>query len=259
MTDSGLSPELRALPDDARRLWNDASERRRAIEAIVEAADSGGPDLTAAVQRVDSAIAAGLQAVGLARGPVQGIVIEAGVIGPYGRKDRDCSLVLFGDRMKQLLAHSRGPDTTFKTWVHESIHARQPYPPGHEREYRPHPGYEEGMAEGLARSVVRGRAGLEPLETSYRYYIAAYAALASVFQVDLEQLWRRAWKNPLGAVRSGFVEAVDQSWHQSMGRAMSAGQGARLQGVADLLFGANRMSWAPSEDAMLTLWQMVLR
>lgn len=71
-----------------------------------------------------------------------------------------------------------------KTWVHESIHARQLYVPGHTREYSQFSGYEEGLAEGLARLIVQGKAGMVPPGQSYRWYVEAYRGAAGVFGID---------------------------------------------------------------------------
>jgi hypothetical protein len=66
---------------------------------------------------------------------------------------------------------ARGPDSTIRTWVHESIHGRRSYADDHLAEYRTWSGYEEGLAEGLARIVTRGRAGLDPFQPTYNYHV----------------------------------------------------------------------------------------
>jgi hypothetical protein len=65
----------------------------------------------------------------------------------------------------------------------QSIHARRPYGDGFEIEYMRRRGYEEGLAEALARFIVRDTARLDPVTASYEYYVAAYQSLAHVFRL----------------------------------------------------------------------------
>jgi hypothetical protein len=51
-------------------------------------------------------------------------------------------------------------------------------------------GFEEGMVEGLARSVTGTAAGITVADPSYVYYVEAYRALARVAGIDAERLWR---------------------------------------------------------------------
>lgn len=156
--------------------------------------------------------------LGFPRGPVQQVVLaDSGGIGPYGRKDPDCALIIYVDQMRALLADPRGPDTSFRTWVHESIHARQPYGENYSAEYARFSGLEEGLAEGVARLIVREKAGMNPVETSYQYFVAAYRTLTEVFGIDAERLWRRLWIQPAGAVRGVLVDAVDAERREQSG------------------------------------------
>ena len=139
---------------DALLLWSDAAARRRAIDAIVGTFDAGEAGLADAVQWVDDTVVAGLQALGLPRGDIRGLVRINATLRPYGEKKPDCELILSGWHIRRLVADTRGPDTTFRTWVHESLHARQPYSERYREEYGPFRG-EEGMVEGLARMLVR--------------------------------------------------------------------------------------------------------
>ncbi len=184
-----LAPELRALSGDALLLWGDAGERRRALEAILQAWESGSPDLRAAVERVDQAVAGGLAAVRLPRGPVRDIEIPQDV-GWAGQKTPSSILRLSGRFLDQALRLDRRPEAIFKTWVHESLHARQSYAPDVATEYSLRRGYEEGMVEGLARVLTRDRAGIDPPGTSYNYYVAAYRSLAMAFEIQVFQTSR---------------------------------------------------------------------
>jgi hypothetical protein len=231
------------------------------MQAIAAAVVADPGALDRAVRRVDAAVVDGLRALGLPRGPVRRVSLDAGfdVVAPSGRKQADCTLVINGNLLEALLADPRGPDTTFRTWIHESIHARQPFAAGHESEYRRHRGYEEGLAEGLARLVVRVKAGMDPRESSYQYYITAYRGLTRAFDIDLEQLWRRLWARPLGQVRASFVHGVDDLRAERTGDGFAAVQRERLLAIADRLFDSDRANHLGDEDAMMRLWRTVAR
>src|SRR5438128_2254734 len=64
-----------------------------------------------------------------------------------GRKLPDCRMVFNGEAMRQVVRIQREPDDFFRTWVHESLHARQPFAPGAAEQYLRYAGYEEGMVE----------------------------------------------------------------------------------------------------------------
>lgn len=252
-----LSPELQALSGDALRLWGDADERRQALEAILHAWEHGDPDLRAAVEYVDSAVEAGLRACGLPRGPVLEVRIEDG-FGPQGRKRLDCSLLLGGVSMRRVVREDRRPDSTFRTWVHESLHARQAYATDVYWEYRAHRGFEEGMVEGLARLITREKAGLDPSDTSYAYYVAAYRALARAGDLDVEELWRALWQHPTGMVRGNFVGTIEMLRRSGTGESLTTAQNVRLQGIADLVFGSDRVDFTadePTEGTLTSLWR----
>jgi hypothetical protein len=254
-----LAPPLRTLSGDALRLWGDAAERQRALETVVHAWETGSPDLQAAVERVDRAVVEGLAAVGLPRGPVREVRIESSRANLAGQKLPDSSLILFGERLRDFVRERGQGDTTFRTWVHESLHARQPYAVRAASEYRQYRGYEEGMVEGLARLVTRVQAGMNPLEVSYGYYVTAYHALASILTVPVEPLWRELWQRPTGEVRAGFVPAVDAAHLAGTGRPLTSVERARLLGVADTLFRSDRSGDLPDESVMGIVWRAVFR
>jgi hypothetical protein len=256
-----VASELLGLHEEARRLWTDVAERRRAMQAIAEAMAGDVAALERAVQRVDTAVVDGLRALGLPRGPVRQVSLDASldVIAPSGKKQPDCMLVINGNLLEALLSDRRGPDTTFRTWVHESIHARQPFGIGHESEYRRRRGYEEGLAEGLARLVARAKAGMNPRESSYQYYVSGYRTLGRAFDIEPERLWRRIWIRPLGQVRASFVHVVDELRYEGTGERFTAAQRACLLAVADQVFDSDRANRTGDEDAMMPLWETVTR
>lgn len=247
------------LSGDSLLLGGDAGERQRALEAVLEAWQAGSPDLPDSIARVDQAIVAGLSALGLPRGLLRELRIEVSLSGWFARKDPSCDLLLAGDRLQATVRQSGRPDTMFRTWVHESLHARQPYSPQARIEYRSWSGYEEGLAEGLARLVTIEKAGMTPLTLSYDYYIAAYRALGTVLNVEPEQFWRGLWRFPPGEVRAGFGEVIDSLWRQRGESSLSVAQHARLVGVADQLFSSSRVRFTPDENVLVALWRAALR
>lgn len=251
-------PELRRLVEEAQRLWGDAAARRNAIEAIARGME-GRADLVEAVARVDVAVCAGLRVLGLPRGPVQGSVQVMAGHGPQGLKEPDCTLRLWGEHIRSLTLHPRGPDTTFKTWLHESLHTRQPYSDNYANEYRHHRGFEEGMVEGLALHLVRDKARMDPLAETYRAYVAAYNTLARVVGVNAEHLRRALWSYPAGQVRGALVPTLDTLRREVTGQPLTSVQRQRIRGMADRMFSSDRLWDRPDERAMIAVWRTVLR
>jgi hypothetical protein len=204
-----LTTALGRLTGDAARLWHEPAARQRALDRVVgawERHDDAG--LARAVQRVDRAVVAGLQAVALPRGPVRSVLFDAFDRGWRGRKHPDCSLRLDAFLMRACLRTYQAHDDAFRTWVHESLHARQPFDPGFRHEWRATAGYEEGLAEGLARRLLRAQPGIVFLAQSFSGYVAAYETLAEVLGLSVVTLWRRLWQAPAGAVRRAFVDVL---------------------------------------------------
>jgi len=248
-----LAPPLRLLPEDALRIWGDAEERERALQVILDALDGRG-DLRAAVQRVDGAIEQGLAAVGLPRGPVPAVLLEAGQPPWAGLTDADATIHLAGAALRAV--KSRGaPDEFFRTWVHESLHARGPRLAVAETAT---PGYEEGMAEGLARRMLLKHASVPRIEGSFDHYVAGYETLSEVLGLDEEHLWRRLWEAPRGEVRARFVSAIEELRSAGGRGTLGVKQQARLQGAADSIFLRERAHDRPNPDQLSTLWRLVL-
>jgi hypothetical protein len=236
-------------------VWGDAEERRRVLEAVV----SAGKPTARTIERVDRAVVEGLEVIGLPRGPVREVRIEDARIGLAGRKEPDCSIALAGDGLRHVVRNRNRPDTAFRTWVHESLHARQPYAVGAWSEYRRFEGYEEGLAEGLARVICREKAGMNPIQVSYDYYVAAYRALALAFETSVERLWRELWQHATGAVRAAFVDVVDAAHRRQSGTALRATERSRLAGQADAIFGTDRLRNRPDESVLVQTWRLAFR
>jgi hypothetical protein len=177
-----------------------------------------------------------------------------------GRKTARCWLQFDGEIVRQIVRDWQAPDQVFKTWIHESIHGRRPFAIEDAAQHRRTRGYEEGMAEGLARLLSRHAAGLSLLGPSYDYYVRAYEVLAESFGFDVEGLWRRLWIYPLGGVRAAFVDEVDALQARASGRRMTEMERRRLLGLGDRVFSSDREREGAAEPAALrALWEVVLR
>jgi len=161
--------------------------------------------------------------------------------------------------MRETVRVRRQADDSFRTWVHESLHARQPYGARALGEIRTHQGYEEGMVEGLARLATRVKAGMRPREASYDYYVVAYRALAASAGVDVEALWRGLWQHAPGEVREAFVRVVDTLRAGTVGEVLLPVQRGRLLAVADQLFASARKNDPPAAGAAAALWKVALK
>ncbi len=140
---------------------------------------------------------------------------------------------------------SRLPRTARRFWVHESLHARQPFAPDHAAEYRDFSGYEEGLVEGLARSLLRDQLGIREIAGTFEHPVAAYRGLALVLRVDLEQLWRRLWQTPPGAVRAAFPDIVADLYQSETGAQLLPPQVARCAELPTRCFGRGRALLSP--------------
>ena len=114
------------------------------------------------------------------------------------------------------------------------------------------------MVEGLARLVTRDKAGMDPAETSYAYYVAAYRALARAGDLDVGELWMALWQHPTGTIRVKFVNTIDILRRSSSGAPLTAAQQVRLQGIADQVFGSQRVDFSTDggmESTLTSLWK----
>jgi hypothetical protein len=254
-----LTHALQALPEDARRIWGDAGDRRRALEDLLSAWEAGSAEERALLHRVDDAIASGLKALDLPRGRLNGLRIEEGRPHFVGAKLPACVLVLSAEGMREWIRGRREPDVVFRTWIHESLHARLPIDPRAMSEHRQTEGYEEGLVEGLSRIITLERASLRlTADLPYTYYVQGYATLARAINVGAEQLWRELWRYPMGGVRAAFVDVIDHLRQGSTGAPMAEAQRLRLLGVADAVFSSTRRGWMPNAAAMSRAWGAAL-
>jgi hypothetical protein len=198
-----------------------------------------------------------LDAIELPRGAhVRGPFIEAVGNGWAGRKAPDCRIVFDIDAFHSLEGVQRA-DSLLKTWFHESVHGRRPYAPGFAEEWRLYRGFEEGLAEGLAR-VIAHRLGLQPLLASYNYYVVAYQTLASVLDVPVDEIWRGLWEYSAGEVALGFSEVIAGIMVRYGMAPQSRFQRARLFARARNLFSTQNTVQSPDGHVLLDQWREVL-
>ena len=172
--------------------WRDPGERMRYVTAIAAALRRGDPAaLDAAVRQLDDAVTAGLALLGLPRSPLTTLTLRGQSGGTWlARKDPSCELQFDQQVLYQAVIRMGTIDDLVRTWVHESMHGRRPFAAGHQTEASHWRGYEEGLAEGLARIVTRDIAGMDISEDSFPYYVAVYHALGEAAGVDGELLLR---------------------------------------------------------------------
>jgi hypothetical protein len=238
-----------ALTPDARLLWDSPAERRSALQAIVETADPVAK--REAVERVDGAVLEALEALGLPRGPIRGLKLWPEFTWWNGRKHPDCTLSLSEIQLADAV-RINNVDNFFSSWVHESLHARQPY--GNTlQEYREWPGYEEGLVEALTQRILiaGGMSGIRP---SFPYYVTAYEIFSTATEVDLDVLLRVLWTRPAGHVRQVYATTMNGL------RAQNGRPGLdRLQLAGDLAFRIGRANNVPDRGSMTALIMRVLR
>lgn len=208
-----------------------------------------------AARAVDASVADGLRALGFSRGPVM-VQLAAQSRGEHGVKTHTCVLVISVNYLIGMLGSSGKPDSVFRTWVHESIHARIPFPMSfYEDEWRRWKGYEEGLAEGLARLVTRNWARMDPINLAYDGYVRAYRALARELGVDVGLLWTSLYRYRNGRVRSRLPTVVGRVRSDAGGRLLDP---SRVLSVADELFDSARDESVMRSSDMVNRWRRAL-
>lgn len=253
-----LVSSLQKLSPAARRLWGDSRARQQAFEEIRAAHRAGDLNrLKAAVEAVDAAVVEGIDALGLPRGPVTNVRVEAN-LGANGYKNPLCQLRVALEYIERSLLQDQNPDSPFRTWVHESMHARQPFPPSAMHEYTPWTGYEEGMVEGLARLIVKKKAGMLPKLGAYSHYVRAQELLAAEVGIEPEKLWRRLWTFRTGTIRANFVDVIDGLSQEAGAEPLSGDQRRKLGSAADELFRGGQSFKDVDSGAIRNRWRQAL-
>jgi hypothetical protein len=250
---------LRGLSAAARQIWEDPAHRRRIILEILDAEMAGDVvRLSQGLSEIDAAVTEALTLLGLPRGPVNGpFAVRTSAYA--GIKRPECTLEISITSARAIVDLERGSDSMLRTWVHESIHGRRAYADDHLAEYRAWKGYEEGLAEGLARIVTRGRAGLDPFQPTYQYHVAVYETLAEAADIEYETLLRTLWQQPIGRVRGALVDAVDAGRQARALPDLTEAQRAAIASVADSQFISTNENRVPSRQVIMRLWRRGFR
>jgi hypothetical protein len=249
------------MPEEGRQFWLDPRYRHILLGDIVAALTYAGREdrLEAAVTTVDQAIEVGLAHLGIPRGPINlPVRVEPRAVGRNAVKLEDCSLVLSSTYLRLLMRLYSTPDAAFRTWLHESIHARQPYDPSWRAEFESWEGYEEGLADGMANVLCSWSQAFIPETTDYVAYVQAYRALAAVLQTSLWALLRQLWNAPTGQVRSALLTVVDEQYHRLRGLKLLPDAASRLQRTADALFVTGRTEEDRSDREVEEQWRGAL-
>lgn len=247
---------LQALRGESRDLWCSADVRRAALENIAGLWTMGETmEALEAARAVDTSVADGLRALGFSRGPVV-VQIAAQSRGEHGVKTHTCVLVISVNYLIGMLRSGGKPDSVFRTWVHESIHARIPFPASfYEDEWKRWKGYEEGLAEGLARLITRNWARMDPLNLAYDGYVRAYRALARALGVDIGLIWGSLYGHRNGQVRDRLPTVVGRVRSDAGGRLLDP---SRVLSVADELFDSARDESVVRSSDMVNRWRWAL-
>jgi len=250
------------MPEEGQRFWLDVRYRHVLLGDIVAAVTYPGREdrLDEAVAVVDRAIEVGLAHLGVPRGAINlPIRVEPRTLGRNAAKHEDCTLVLSSSYFRLLPRYYSSPEPAFRTWLHESIHARQAYDDAWRAEFEPWEGYEEGLADGMANVLCGWADAIIPETTDYVAYVQAYRTLAAVLQMPMWELLRQVWPFPTGQVRSGLLTTVEERYYQLTGRRLTSATTSRFQSTADALFITGRTEVDRSDREVEALWREILK
>lgn len=266
-------PWVSRLHPVSRRLWNDRQDRKAWIERIrsayqawhaVDAQLKGLDDsvnsdelakyrlreqqaladLNYRVDFMDNAIVDSLLQLKLPRGLTNSRRIED--MRHRGEKEPTCNLLLSYQLILDVLDVSQNTDTLVHVWIHESIRARDAFTPDYLLEYERHMGYEDGLAEVLARWVTVEKGGLAPDLSAYNYYVQGYAVLAKALGTTPDVLCKELFLFQPGEVRKRLPEAIDQIRQKTKLKHLTRAQCARIRSVMDAIFDRDLSDEMPS-------------
>lgn len=246
---SRFSPATRQLVQDARY--------RASLTSDLLRSDPSSSESIHARDAIDAAVVEILVAVGLPRGPINGPIVDHVGRGWFGRKAEDCRLLIDTWALGQIPEANRA-DSLLRTWMHESLHARQPYHPGFQAEWRDFRGFEEGVVEGLTRRVTVELLGLQPLLLDYHPYVAAYRALARTLDLEVERLWRQLWTVPAGGIGHSLVDGLERSLAEHGRAPLNALRRQRIAILARRLFATERGREQPDVEVLMATWKQVI-
>jgi hypothetical protein len=249
---------LARLRGDAGRFWHDPTDRRQAFEALIAAWRRGDEAaLQATLGRIDNAVTTALRQLGLARRGVTAVRFDSYPRLWAGHKHPACALEINARRVEAALAAGMSDDLV-RTWLHESVHGRLPRQSGWQREAIATPGFEEGLAEGMARLVCVAQPGLAARGGSFDRYVAAYEALAEALSLRVEDFWRALYVVPPGGVAAAFVAVAAGLVYEQTGASLPEARLRRLERFAPAAFGVGRGGGVVDYEQMRRGWQLRL-
>jgi hypothetical protein len=225
---------IQSLTGDAFRFWSDPALRERMLRDILDARSR--QERARALQAVDHAVVQGMAALGFPRAPVRSLMLVM-PSRPHtaGQKFSTCDLQIGLPMMQRELGPGGAPDAIVETWIHESVHGRRfPWGPNAHAQIG-FPGFEEGLAEGVARLISR-RGSLRPGLHVYGRYVQAYEELAHVIGVNPETIYSRLYHRANGSVMDAFVSDIDTLQRADGAPPMTPDQRGRLDRTAKRLF-----------------------
>lgn len=239
-----LSPALQRLTGEALRFWSDSTHRERMLRDILDARCQQAR--AQALQAVDDAVTSGMAALGFRRAPIRSLsLVIPPQAGSLGLKYATCDLQIGRPALRHELGPGGAPDGVVETWIHESLHGRAfPWGPGRRAEAA-YPGFEEGLVEGITRSIAR-QTNLRPGLPVYGRYVQTYEELAHVLGVRPDAIYEALYRLPNGSVMDGFVSAIDAVRRVQAEPPLTPGQHGKLEATAKRLFDASHRREAAS-------------
>lgn len=254
-----LDPSLQTLKGEALALWAREDARKKIfaeLDRLLPPVVRDDSDISLAaralIRRIDRSVEAGMAAVGLPRAPVRSVAVRS--VNANGQKSPDCDLTIGRAWLARSVADDR-PDSVWRTWVHESLHARAKFDMRHGI-YAHSPGFEEGPVEGFARLITRELAGMEPDTPAYGSYVAACVTLAGRLDVTPDRLYRHLLKNNFDDLERNFVGAV-ASLMAEEGRPIEDATLAKLRAVAAEVFSVFNHAAETDFDRADAQWRRV--
>lgn len=168
---------------------------------------------------------------------------------------------MIGTRYLKQTFVSKRSEALLATWIHESLHARQPFAPDAQREIRSFVGYEEGMVEGLTRTICAAHADIPVTTGSYDAYVACYESLARMIGVPSELIYRELWQYAPGTLRAHFFDALRRVLYNShSGVRVTDDRRSAIEEAADAMLD-NQAQLLPHDSTTVfdLSWQRVLR
>lgn len=238
--------------------WEDVATRRAALVDILSRWDAGDIFPLAQLQRIDDVVVAVLKTSGFPRGPVSGLRLVESINGGKARKTKECVLEFSVADMRAFVDELNQPDDVVRSWIHESVHARQFFAPNADDEYHSFPGVEEGLVENVTMIVVR-ETGIRPLDLPRTRFTVAYQILAEIIGIPTERLVRELFKARTGEVSQMLPSVVALLIAETQNRDLGGRNQLRLIAAARQVFNADRVQWPLIDEEVRDIWRRALQ